>query len=160
MSEMRLCGIDSSTQKTGISLFVNGKYKDSILINHSSCKDSELRVDMMIHSIIEKLDEWKPQIVAIEDDWNKQNVQVTKALSEIIGSVHGYADTNKLDFHKMMPSRWRSFMGWEIGKKTRPELKQMAIDYVKEKYNIEANDDQCESICIAEALVNYFETLN
>ena len=85
MSETRLCGIDSSTQKTGISLFVNGEYKDSILINHSNCKDSELRVNMMIHSIIEKLNEWKPQIIAIEDDWNKQNVQVTKALSEITG---------------------------------------------------------------------------
>lgn len=157
--DTRLCGIDSSTSRTGISLYVNGEYKDCVLIDHKNCKEMDLRVSMMIEDILKKLDEYKPDIIAIEDDWNKNNVQTTKALSEIIGAVEGYSISKSIDFHKMLPSRWRSMIGFDIGKKKRPELKQMAIDYISEKYNLNVNDDVAESCCIAEALVNYFQTL-
>lgn len=158
MSETVLCGIDSSTTRTGISCFVNGKYKDCILLDHKDCKDMELRVSLMIDSIFEQLDQYNPDIIVIEDDWNKNNVQTTKALSEIIGAVYGYARAHGADFHKLLPSTWRSYLGFKVGGKKREELKQMAIDYVADRYGINVNDDVAESCCISEALINYFDT--
>lgn len=38
----------------------------------------------------------------------------------------------------------------------REQLKQEAIDYVKEKYNIEVNDDIADAICIGDAVLNLF----
>lgn len=157
--EIRLCGIDSSTSCTGISLYIDGKYSDCTMLNHKDCKEMDIRTSKMILSILEQLDIYKPDIIVIEDDWNKNNVQTTKALSEIIGAVHGYAISKKIDFIKMLPSRWRSLIGFEIGKKKRPELKQMAINYINDKYNIDVNDDVAESCCIAEALVCYYQGL-
>jgi Holliday junction resolvasome RuvABC endonuclease subunit len=158
MNETVLCGIDSSTTRTGISRFINGEYTDCILLDHKDCKDLEYRTSLMIDSILQQLDQYEPDIIVIEDDWNKNNVQTTKALSEIIGAVHGYSRAHDVDFHKMLPSTWRSYLGFKVGGKKRDELKQMAIDYVSGKYGLKVNDDVAESCCIAEALINYFET--
>lgn len=159
MSDTVLCGIDSSTTRTGVSCYINGVYKDCVLIDHKDCKELDLRTSLMINSIIEQLDKYKPDIIVIEDDWNKNNAQTTKALSEIIGAVHGYSISNKIYFHKMLPATWRSYLGFDIGNKKREELKQMAIDYVDKKYNLKVNDDTAESCCIAEALINYYNAL-
>lgn len=155
----KLCGIDSSTTNTGISLYINGEYSDCVLIGHKDIKELGVRTSAMIKSILEQLNKWNPDIIVIEDDWNKNNVQTTKALSEIIGAVHGYCIAKDLDFVKMLPSKWRSLIGFEIGNKKRPELKQMAIEYINDKYNLSVNDDVAESCCIAEALVNYYQQL-
>ena len=43
---------------------------------------------------------------------------------------------------------WRKYCN--IKGKKREELKQNAVNYIKNKYKIEVNDDTAESICIAE----------
>lgn len=159
MKEVRMCGIDSSSKKTGVSLFINGKYSDHVLLDYSSITDKNSRIDLMISAIYEKLKEWNPSVVYQEEDWNAVNIETTKILSEIIGSVRGYCVANGIFFGKFLPSQWRSIVGIETGKKKRAELKQAAIDLVREKYGIDVNDDVAESICIGNATVKFYEKL-
>ncbi|MGE9950112.1 hypothetical protein [Coprococcus catus] len=55
------------------------------------------------------------------------------------------------------PSSWRKAINLKQNKNIkREQLKQEAIDYVKEKYNIEVNDDIADAICIGDAVLNLF----
>ena len=45
-----------------------------------------------------------------------------------------------------------------FGKKKRPELKALAIEMVKEQYNIETTDDVAEAILIGQAALNKFNS--
>ena len=47
------------------------------------------------------------------------------------------------------PSSWRASLGIKNGRGIkRTTLKQADIDFVKEKYNINVNDDEADAICI------------
>lgn len=157
MSDIITCGLDISSKKTGICKLVNGNLKDFDLLNCSDIRDSSQRVDEMAREIIKKLNYYSPTILVVEDTWNKNNVQTTKMLSELIGVAKGWAITNKCCWNKLLPSEWRKYCGIEQGHKKRPELKQASIDYVKEKYNIEVNDDVADSIAMADGYCNIFD---
>ena len=49
---------------------------------------------------------------------------------------------------QVRPSEWRKVC--KIKGKCRKELKENAIKYVKNKYNIKVCDDEADAICIAE----------
>lgn len=157
MSDVIMCGLDIASRKTGIAKFVNGELDDYDLLDYSDIKDSDLRVDEMSRAIIKKLDYYSPIILVVEDTWKKNNVQTTKMLSELIGVARGWAISNKCNWNKLLPSEWRRYCGIEQGNKKRPELKQASIDYVKEKYNIEVNDDVADSIAMADGYCNIFD---
>jgi len=46
--------------------------------------------------------------------------------------------------------------GMDQGKKKREELKQMSIDYVKNHFNVDVNDDVADAICIGVAYDSMF----
>lgn len=153
---MRIMGIDASTTCSGVAVIDDGKLVYHTIVNMKSNKDTDQRVKNMMCELGEKIKEYSPDALYIEDSWNKQNVETTKMLSNILGAVMYVCQEVGCTFTKMLPSAWRSLTGIKLCAKNgshlkRNELKQEAVSRVKKVYKIDCNDDEAEAICIAEA---------
>lgn len=151
---MKIMGIDGSSKKTGIALY-DGKLKEFMLLDSSRVKEYDDRFPVMVDNIKDQITRLNPDIVYLEDTWEKNqgfnNVATLKKLSYIVGAVRFICKEKNIPFNLIFPSEWRRIIGMETGKLKRPELKQLAIDYVSTHYGAMVTDDVAEAICIAEA---------
>lgn len=155
---MKYISIDSSTKKSGYAVFENGELINYGLIDCSKEKDSELRINQMGEELLKLLIKEKPDLVTVEHPQGEgRNVMVVNKLSEIIGIIRAYAIQKKKTFVEIMPSEWRRYCGINQGKKKRDELKQMSIDFVKETFGIDANDDTCDAICQGWGYIQFYK---
>lgn len=151
---MRMVSIDSSTRRTGISLFVDGNLNDFCLIDLSkNSDDTDGRINLMGKEIMGHLDKWRPGAVYIEEPKGHGNVELVHKLVELLGVTRGWCILNGVYYEEVKPSVWRKYCGLEQGNKKRAELKAASVEYVKEKYNVEVNDDVADSICIGDAML-------
>ena len=152
-SYMRVVGIDASTNKTGVSLFIDNEYSGHMLIDLHKIKDSNIRVPKMMQEIKNTLDYYKPDIIVMEECLLKNNIATVKLLSYLAGAIISWAADNEVEFRFQLPSEWRKRVGIIQGPKTsRDKLKQEAIDMVKEKFGIDVTDDEAESLLIANSI--------
>lgn len=150
---MRVCGIDASTNKTGISLFIDGEYSGHMLIDLHKIKDSNIRVPKMMQEIKNILDYYEPDIIVMEECLLKTNIATVKLLSYLAGAIISWAADNQVEFRFQLPSEWRKRVEIVQGPKTpREKLKQEAIDMVKEKFGIDVTDDEAEAVLIAHSV--------
>lgn len=150
----KLLSIDESSKKTGWALFEDGKLVSYGLIDKSKDKDSEHRLNDMCRDILSILKKYKPnEIICEHPQGQGSNVLVVGMLCQIVGVIRAYAIEKNVNFQEVTPSVWRKYLGLKQGKKKRAELKQLSIDYVKEKYQIDATDDVADAICIGAALL-------
>jgi len=154
---IKLISIDSSTKKTGVAYFENGSLKKYFLLE-SSNSDVDVRFCEIVKQLYDVLNEYMPDIVWIEDTWNANNIQTTKVLSKLIGTVYGWCIVKSKEFHTILPSEWRKYCGISQSKMKRAELKQASIAYVKNRYDIDVNDDVADAISMGDGIVNYFQT--
>ena len=156
--DIRVVSIDSSTRKTGIALFINGKLQESKLIDLSVCKaETDERIDIMGANLILMLTKWNPDIVYIEiPKGHGRNTQLVLVLAEILGIVRGWCIDNSKHYEQIQPSEWRSYLGFKQGATKREELKRESIEYVRNKYDILVNDDVADSICIGDAMIKKY----
>lgn len=153
---MKVMGIDASTTCSGVAVIEDGKLIYHDTINMKSNHDADQRVKNMMSELGSIIKEYSPTAVYIEDSWNKQNIETTKMLSNVLGAVMYVCQDMKCSFTKMLPSAWRSLAGIKLCNKNgtklkREELKQEAIKKVNKTYKIKCGDDEAEAICIAEA---------
>ena len=153
---MSIMACDLSTNNSGIAIISDfGKILFYTNIDLHKIKDTEQRIDQMILKIDEIFEKEKPKICYVEDSWGGgsfSNTATTKKLTNIIGAVRHMCLKNGSTFHTIMPSSWRSLIGLDSGRATkRNEFKKRSIEYVKNKYGIDAQEDAAEAICIATA---------
>jgi Holliday junction resolvasome RuvABC endonuclease subunit len=147
---MKIIGIDASTNKTGIAVFVDAKYKTHTLIDLHKIKDSTERVPQMMVAICDYLDEHKPDKIIIEESILTTNAATMKMLSNIAGAVMYYAAKNGIEFEFALPTHWRKKIGLSQSSKIKREvLKAEAIMAVKQEYGMDVTDDEAESLLIA-----------
>ena len=152
-----MCSIDSSSKKTGIAIYKNGKYKNYRLLDYSNDKNMESRFKKMSVGILNTLDELNPDIIYIEETVVLRNASTQRFLTRLQGVVYAWCIKHNCEFNTIRPTSWRKLLKLPQGKNIkREQLKQEAIDYVKEKYNIEVNDDIADAICIGDAVLNLF----
>lgn len=157
---MKICGIDASTKKTGISLLEDGKLIEYRLIDYSRENDLDKRMKEMCKSIDILLSYYHPNLILCEDVWINTNPNTAKILARLGGAIYMWGITNKVDCEYIIPSAWRSLVGLKIGKKKRNDLKRLAVEKVKKDYGITVSDDEAESILIgASGFVNHDEAL-
>lgn len=146
---MRLCGIDSSSRFTAISLFINGEYETYRLIDLHKVQDSDQRIDRMILAIYETLDAYNPEIIYQEFTWVARNPKTALLLTIIVGAVKGWAVSHDCEFKEIAPSAWRKILGLNEYKDNRKELKQKAINYIEETIGLTPEtDDVADAVCI------------
>ena len=147
---MIMCGIDASTNKTGIAIFQNGNYVEHTLIDLHKIKDTGERIPKMMLAICNYLDQHKVDKIIMEESMMTTNISTVKMLSNIAGAVIYYAACHNIEFQFDLPSAWRRRIGLTQGRSVKRDvLKAEAIAAVKQEYGMNLTDDECESILIA-----------
>lgn len=158
MNKTKLVAFDASTHSTAYAVFEKEDYKESGLIK---CKEplADDRMKSMSVKIINLLRKLKPDIVYIEDTVVTRNAKTQRILTRLQGVIYGYCIINGCEFKTIRPTSWRKAVGINQGKKKRVELKKEAIEMVREKMEIEVNDDEAEAILIGQAAIKEIETI-
>lgn len=147
---MKVLSLDASTNKTGVALFKDNQYITHILIDKHKIKNTMERVSAMMTDICNVLNKYQPDKVIMEESMMTTNISTVKLLSYIAGSVISWCAQNNVEFKFMLPSEWRKKVGLRQSKKIkREELKQEAMNAVKELYGLDVTDDEAEAILIA-----------
>lgn len=179
-----LISIDGSTTNTGIAVF---DYNTKELIDYTYIKpdnpyetnkdmnkqeknkikkkNMDYRIIEMIKGINIYLKKYKPKVIVIEDTYMGKDGYAYKKLCHIQGLVLSYSIEHKrcsICFYS--PTTWRKAVGIPNSenkvKLERKELKNRAINFVKQIYDIEVSDDVADSICIGLAFFNKEKEIN
>lgn len=157
---MKILALDLSTKSTGYAIFDNKQ-----LINYdcltASSKDPINRIKLIIKQLdnillcnpdIEKiiLEEVHPTT-----EQNSKSIHTYKILMYLQAALTFlvHEQYNNIPIIFIYPSEWRSRVGIHTGRSiTREQLKQDSINFVKQKYNINVNDDIADAISLGYAI--------
>lgn len=152
-----ILALDLSSKSSGWCVSINNKLIDYGCIQSSS-GDVIKRIIIMRDSIINVIKKYNiNQIIIEEVRTDYKNVHTYKILTWLQGviAVAAYETNSKINIEYIQASSWRSKIGIHTGRGIKRDvLKQEDIKYVKNKYNIDANDDICDSICLLDAYLN------
>jgi Holliday junction resolvasome RuvABC endonuclease subunit len=150
--------MDTSSNSTGVAIFIDGKLSRHFLIDLKSIKNTEERITEMIKQIYRVIEDENPDIVTTELTVVTRNAQAQRNLTMILGAIYGKCIEKNIWYHSYRPTEWRSLIDTDKKPKgrKREDYKEWSINIVKEKYDIEANDDVCDAILIGRAYVNKF----
>ena len=145
----KVLALDTSSNKTGWALFVNGKYAESGVIDLSKNKNTEERIRKMCFSITTLIFDKSPDDVVIEQMPSTRNADTTRKLSRIIGAVFYYCLSNNINYTEMACATWRKLVG--IKNSNRKKVKADSVNHVLQKYKLDISDDEADAINICEA---------
>lgn len=156
---MKILAFDQSTKITGWSLFIDGKYVDSGVIDLSKNKNTEERSKQMGLAMCQIITDSKPDTVIIEEVAMQSNAQTLKLLARVQGVAIGFCAAHNIPLHILEPSKWRSALSYTQGRAVKREvLKQQSRDFVKEYFGLDIkSEDEIESIAINEAAHRIYE---
>lgn len=150
---MKVLAFDQSTRVTGYSVFENGKYVKSGVIDLHKITDTDERSKQMGLEICKLIEEHKPDEMVIEEVAMQSNADTLKKLARIQGMAIGFATAHNIPTHILEPSRWRRALHFEQGPKVkRAQLKQQSRDFVKNVLGLEIkSEDENEATAINDA---------
>lgn len=149
---MRILSFDQSTRVSGWSLFEDGCYVNSGVIDLHKIKDTEERSKQMAVEICRVIESNKPDCVVIEEVQQQSNVSTVIKLARIQGVAIGFCAAHNIELYILTPSKWRSVLSYKQGPKVkREQLKQQSLDFVRKNFGLELIEDEAEAVCINEA---------
>ena len=156
---MNLIAIDASTKSTGIAIYKHNKLEYIDCVTASST-DLFSRIKVMVDNIKQllskNLDIAYLILEQVRQD-NFVNVKTYKALMYLQGCIAMMVHQNfkhiTVDF--MYPSQWRKVCKIKQGRGVqRDTQKQNDIQWVKENFKLQVNDDIADAIGIGFAYIN------
>lgn len=146
---MRVLSFDQSTRVSGWSLFENGEYIDSGLVDMNKSKlETDARSFEMAKTLWKVIKKYQPEHLVIEDVQQQSNAKTMIVLARLAGMIIGYAEARHVKVHILQPSKWRAALQYAQGSKVkRGELKKQSLDYVKENLGLDLPEDQAEAVC-------------
>ena len=148
----KVLSFDQSTKLSAYSWWIDEKYIESGYIDLHKNKNTSERVKKMGIELCNIITKYQPDNVIIEEVAQQSNPQTLKLLARIQGIIIGFCAAHDIDTYIIEPSKWRSILQFKIGAGVkREELKDQAIKYIKDKYDLDLSEDECESVCIGEA---------
>ena len=152
----RILSFDQSSKCTGWCLTDDETYISSGVIKKDG--EPDIRIGEMGIAICNKIKEFQPDCVIIENVQQQSGVSTVILLARLQGFILGWCYVHNIRVEVMGPSQWRSLLHFKQGAGTkRKELKQQSIDYVKNTYDFKASEDESEAICINDAArIKYF----
>lgn len=161
---MKILSLDLSTKSSGWAIFENGLLIDSGCITSSS-QDLLKRIHVMTEGFNEILTKHKDidKVIAeeVRPENELQNLKTHRALMWLQGSIALalYDFNKKIELELIYPSSWRASIGIKTGRGIkRTSLKEKDMQFVKENYNLDVNDDIADAICIGYANSHDVET--
>ena len=154
----KILAFDQSTKISAYSLWVDGKYIESGIIDLHKMKDTSERIRAMGVELGNMIEKYSPEKVVLEEVAQQSNPLTLKLLARIQGVIIGYCAANNIETYIVEPSKWRSVLHFRQGSGVkREELKAQAMKYIKDIYGLELSEDACESLCIGEAAHKIFK---
>ena len=149
---MKILSLDQALQTTGYCI-----WEDNKPIKWGTFKTTNtFPIDKRLRQIWDFLDDiskiYDFTLIAFEDCQQQQNAQTYHKLSMVKAIILLWCNINNKIFAIYSPSSWRNLCGGGYGRK-REEQKEIAINKVKEWYNIDANSDICDAINIGRAAI-------
>lgn len=149
--------IDASSKSTGIAIF-----KDKDLIHYecitAGSTNPYKRIKKMVQEISNLYQKYQVTNVIMEDvipEDVRHNQQVFKVLHYLQAAVVLMLNDYKQTVEFYVSSEWRKKCGIKTGRGiTRDMVKQADIKFVKNKYNLDVNDDIADAIGIGYAYLN------
>lgn len=156
---MTILALDASTKSTGWSIFNNEK-----LIEYGCFTATSTDLIKRIYKITEEiklllLNHQVDKIILEEvrtDGIYGANSKVWKALAQLQASINFmiYNNFPNISIEYIYPSSWRKNCGIHTGRGIKREaLKEADINFVKQKFGIEVNDDIADSIGIGQSYI-------
>ena len=152
---MKILALDLSTKSSGWAYFEDGELRNHGCITSSST-DLIKRIHVMTNGITEILNQYTVDSLVVEEvrpegGYGVGNLQTHRALMWLQAAtaflIHDNYPKIKIDY--IYPSSWRATLNIKNGRGIkRTSLKEADIAFVKEKYNIDVNDDEADAICI------------
>ena len=156
---MNLLAIDASSKSTGIAIYKHNKLQYYTCITATSL-DFLNRIKVMVDSIQKILIE-NPDLEYVVLEQVRQesfvNVQTYKVLMYLQGCLSMMIHQNfkhlQIDF--LYPSSWRKTCQIKQGRGVRrQQQKELDIQWVKDHFNIQVNDDIADAIGLGYAYIN------
>lgn len=156
---MNLIAIDASTKSTGIAIYKHDKLQQTQCITASSA-DLFSRIKTMINKIKEILIQ-NPDLQYLVLQQVRQegfiNIKTYKALMYLQGCLSMMIHQNFkhiiIDF--LYPSQWRKVCKIKQGRGVQRQTQKLNdINWVKENFNLDVNDDIADAIGIGFAYIN------
>lgn len=152
--------MDTSTKKSGISIFKNGIYEETILIDLDDKKLIPInkRFPLMVKYLVEVLNTYHPTIIYIEEAVVTKNADTQRFLLRMQGVIYLWCFLNNCEFNTIRPTEWRSQLELNGaskygGRTKKEEFKERSIHYIKNLLGFEMQEDAAESLCIGIAVL-------
>lgn len=156
---MNLIALDMSTKSTGYAIY---KHNKLIEYNYITATSNDLfnRIKIMLNAINKLLEENLDIQYVIMQQVRQEgfiNIKTYKALMYLQGCVqmiiHQKFKHLQTDF--LYPSQWRKVCKIKQGRGIqRKQQKQLDIQWVKDNFNIQVNDDIADAIGIGYGYIN------
>lgn len=153
----KLISFDTSTNKTGYAIYIDGEYQESGVIDCSENKVSRTRINEMIALLYELIERENPQIVVVETTVVTRNIEAQRNLTYILGAIIGKCVEKKIAYDSLRPTEWRKGVKNNDEKlpRKREELKIWGKEKVFELYGKDVeSDDVSDAILIGRAYCN------
>lgn len=148
---MNILALDQAMITTGWAILKDNKMINKGIFKTKSSLPIEERLGQIWKSINELRQEYEIDYIVFEDIQSQGNVETYKKLAYVQAAIYLYCYFNEIQCSTLGPSRWRSILN--IKGRKREEQKQAAIDYVKNKCNINCTSDEADAICIGFAYI-------
>lgn len=159
----RVIALDDATAITGWSI-----YDDRNLIAYGkiefSQRDSIERISKLRQWLINMIESWKPDKIAIEDiqlqkfagknGHTESAVTTYKVLAQLQGALLVTCFEKNIPCTVVHTATWRAHCG--IKAKSRADQKRAAQLYVKSKFDKNATQDEADAICIGAYMVEKY----
>lgn len=156
---MNIIALDMSTKSTGYAIY---KHNKLIQYNYITATSNDLfnRIKVMLNAINKLLEQHSDLEYVIMQQVRQEgfiNVKTYKALMYLQGCmqmiIHEKFKHLQTDF--LYPSSWRKICKIKQGRGVqRKQQKQLDVQWVKDNFNIEVNDDVADAIGLGYAYIN------
>lgn len=153
----RILSLDDSTTITGWSVFDDDKLVGFGKFQCDKRNPTE-RISEMKQWMLSMLAKWKPDLVAIEDIQQQENIQIFKVLAQLQGVLVNALFENKYEFDIIHVATWRSHC--QVKGKTRSDLKKDAQAKIKAWYDVSVSQDEADAICLGRCAVSEYAKNN
>jgi Holliday junction resolvasome RuvABC endonuclease subunit len=143
--ENRVLALDQASRKTGFALM------DGIELVHygvfeSSLSDEAARVHEIKEWVISMIENWKPDLIAIEGIQYEQNFGVTtfQTLARLQGVLIEVCFDLKVPYEVVSSNTWRAHC--EVKGRSRPDKKRSMQLNIKKWYDVSVSDDEADAI--------------
>lgn len=150
---MIILALDLSTKQSGYALGVDGELEKHGFISASNNNPIKRIIKMrdQITKILKIYNIKKIIMEQVRPEYNSHTMKILMWLQAAI-VIAAYEIDPQIQCEFIGASSWRAQLKIKQGRGVkRNQLKPQDIQYVKNKYNIQVNDDEADAICIFDA---------